>query len=432
MGHLAADLAPLTVERLDLGRLAGARDRDEPGHRWWAYKEAFSPVLVRHILDNWTGLEGPVLDPFAGTGTSIMVANERNLSAVGVELLAYPQWAANTAIRAKGADADRLRELVHAAAKAGHQGGDGQALPAPAASWALSVEVTRALLAIRRAIGPRGTSVEVDLAHLALLSGVEAVSTSVKDGTSLRHRDRQRDGQTTRPGRKGLEASAHDVIEKFQCVANLIIDDLPKLPAGDATGAVIRADARQLPLADASVGCAIFSPPYPNRYDYSSVYQLELAVGGFVRSPDELRAVRKSLLRSHLEAPPPLAPTMADPGIVALLQSVATAAAAGTADAGRTLRMLVGYFDDMAAVLEGLARVLRPGAPAACVVATQTYFGTAVPTDIMIASLAQRAGLIVEGIWVLRHKRVAVQQRSRGVLTSRGGHESIVYLRRPA
>lgn len=93
--------------------------------------------------------------------------------------------------------------------------------------------------------------------------------------------------------------------------------------------------------------------------------------------------------------------------------------------------MLVGYFDDMCRVFAELARVLRPGAPAACVVATQTFFGCPVPTDVMLASIAQHAGLVVEELWVLRHKRVAVQQRARGGVTSTGGRESMLLMRRP-
>lgn len=93
--------------------------------------------------------------------------------------------------------------------------------------------------------------------------------------------------------------------------------------------------------------------------------------------------------------------------------------------------MLVGYFDDMVHVFAELSRVLRPGAPAACVVATQTYFGCPVPTDVMLASIARRVGLMVDELWVLRHKRVAVQQRARGGVTSSGGRECVLLVHRP-
>ena len=287
------------------------------------------------------------------------------------------------------------------------------------------------LLALREALPPRGSGIEADLAHLALVSVVEPVSMSVKDGTSLRHRDRERNGRTTRPGRKGQQITAGEVVQAFVAAANVIGNDLAKMPSG-IESRVLLGDARRLPLGDAIAGSAVFSPPYPNRYDYSAIYQLELAAGGFVQVPGDLRRIRKSLLRSHLEAPPPRSlPVLEDPAVLAVLRAVAAAADGGPRERGRTLRMLVGYFDDMCRVFAELARVLRPGAPAACVVATQTFFGCPVPTDVMLASIARRAGLVVEELWVLRHKRVAVQQRARGGVTSTGGRESVLLLRRP-
>ena len=50
--RLLREYAPLTKERLDLGRHAGALPRaGEPVYRWVRYKEAYSPQLVRDMLD---------------------------------------------------------------------------------------------------------------------------------------------------------------------------------------------------------------------------------------------------------------------------------------------------------------------------------------------------------------------------------------------
>ncbi|MGH3402489.1 MAG: hypothetical protein ACRDRJ_08275 [Streptosporangiaceae bacterium] len=431
--RLVAEFGNVERDRTELGVLAGARRRDEPGYRWLPYKEAFSPGLVRAVLDHWSGVEGVLLDPFAGSATSLLVAAERGLDAVGIDLLPYAQWAADTVVRAHAADLAIFRSEVTLAADvaASCSASKPAILAVPAASWAVSGEVSSALNAVRDALPPRGSGVEADLAHLALVSVVEGVSVAVKDGTALRHRDRQRKGRTTRPGRKGLNFKAVEVVDAFKKAADVIADDLAKMPGG-TEARVLLGDARSLPLGDASVGSAIFSPPYPNRYDYSAIYQLELAAGGFVRVPEDLRRIRKSLLRSHLEAPPPSSSlVLDDPAVLAVLRAVATAAEGGPSERGRTLRMLVGYFDDMCHVFAELARVLEPGAPAACVVATQTYFGYPVPTDVMLASIARRAGLLVDEIWVLRHKRVAVQQRVRGGVTSAGGRESVLLMRHP-
>ena len=430
--RLIDEFRDVELDRSDLGSLAGPRYRDEAGHRWLRYKEAFSPALVRAILDDWSGIDGLLLDPFAGSATSLLVAVERGLDAVGVELLPYTRWAADAVVRAHSADGAVLRSMTADAAAKSRMSRVGArwALPVPAATWALSDEVSGALLSLREALPPRGTGVEADLAHLALMSVVESVSVSVKDGTSLRHRERERPGRTTRPGRKGQQFNRNQVVNAFLVATQVIVDDLPKIPGGTAAR-VLMGDARQLPLRDAAVDVAVFSPPYPNRYDYSAVYQLELAAGGFVHVPEDLRRIRKSLLRSHLEAPPAENPVLDDPAVLAVLRAVAAAAEEGPKERGRTLRMLVGYFDDMRQVLAELSRVLRPGAPAACVVATQTYFGKPVPTDVMLASMARRAGLLVEELWVLRHKHIAVQQRARGDLASTGGRESVLLLRRP-
>jgi len=431
--RLIGEFRDVEQDRADLGWFAGPRYRDEAGHRWLPYKEAFSPGLVRAILDGWSGVDGLLLDPFAGSGTSLLVAVERGLTAVGVELLPYARWAADAVVRAHAADVAVLRNVAARAAAKARLGRviTAAALPVPAASWALSDDVTGVLLALREALLPRGAEVEVDLSHLALISVVEGVSAAVKDGTSVRHRDRQRARRTKVSDSKQQRRQPDDVVDAFLAAVEVIAEDLPKMPSGTAAR-VLMGDARHLPLCDGAVSSSIFSPPYPNRYDYSSIYQLELAAGGFVQGPEDLRRIRKSLLRSHLEAPPAAYLVLDDPGVLAVLRAVAAAAAEGGPSGwGRTLRMLVGYFDDMCRVLAELARVLRPGAPAACVVATQTYFGQPVPTDVMLASIAQRVGLLVEEIWVLRHKRIAVQQRARGGVVSSGGRESVLLLRRP-
>ena len=66
---------------------------------------------------------------------------------------------------------------------------------------------------------------------------------------------------------------------------------------------VLRGDARRLPLDDKSADIVITSPPYLNRYDYSRIYTLELALL-FIKDFEELKGVRHSLLRSHIEVKP--------------------------------------------------------------------------------------------------------------------------------
>src|SRR3954451_20011824 len=72
---------PVMKDRLELGRHAGAMPRaQEPVYRWVRYKEAYSPRLVREVLDELLPLpsdsEGDspplVYDPMVGSGTSLL------------------------------------------------------------------------------------------------------------------------------------------------------------------------------------------------------------------------------------------------------------------------------------------------------------------------------------------------------------------------
>ncbi|MBI4560253.1 MAG: hypothetical protein HY706_21900 [Candidatus Hydrogenedentes bacterium] len=73
-------------DRLDRTLVSFQANKGEVGHRWCKYREGFSAELIRYIIEE-TRLTGPVLDPFAGSGTALFVAAEMGLDAIGVELL---------------------------------------------------------------------------------------------------------------------------------------------------------------------------------------------------------------------------------------------------------------------------------------------------------------------------------------------------------
>ena len=146
--RLLQEYEPLTKERLDLGRHAGVLPRaGEPVYRWVRYKEAYSPQLVRDVLDELLPGQpgrgdpgdGVVYDPMAGSGTSLLVAAERGLPALGADLLPYAAFVSSTMIRWRKADPARvLRAGEDALSRYGSFPDDAQ-LDVPAASWAFSL-----------------------------------------------------------------------------------------------------------------------------------------------------------------------------------------------------------------------------------------------------------------------------------------------------
>ena len=137
----------LTKERLDLGRHVGVLPRaGEPVYRWTRYKEAHSPQLARDVLDELLGQPGRgdlgggvVYDPMAGSGTSLLVAAERGLPALGADLLPYAALVSSTMVRWREADpAQVLRTGEDALSRYDSFPGDAR-LDVPAASWAFSL-----------------------------------------------------------------------------------------------------------------------------------------------------------------------------------------------------------------------------------------------------------------------------------------------------
>ena len=60
-------------------------NRGVPGLRWMKYKEGFSRTLVERLIDEHEPTA--VLDPFAGIGTTPLVAAGKGKSATGIEIM---------------------------------------------------------------------------------------------------------------------------------------------------------------------------------------------------------------------------------------------------------------------------------------------------------------------------------------------------------
>ena len=53
--------------------------------RWYPYREGYSTELVTSFIDK-LGITGTVLDPFSGSGTTLLAARQSGLDSVGIEV----------------------------------------------------------------------------------------------------------------------------------------------------------------------------------------------------------------------------------------------------------------------------------------------------------------------------------------------------------
>ncbi len=188
------------------------------------------------------------------------------------------------------------------------------------------------------------------------------------------------------------------------------LEVLGKLKTSKAT--VYQADARDgAPMLPAnSIDAVITSPPYPNEKDYTRTTRLESVVLGFIKSKEELRDLKKQLVRSNTRG---VYRADTDDALVAghaQIDSIAAAIESRRIELNKDsgferlyARVTKLYFGGMARHLGGLRRVLRPGAQLAYVVADQaSYLRVMIRTGQLLAGIAESLGYEVVGLDLFR------------------------------
>ncbi len=392
---------PLLTEAFDLRRLVSyVGNREEPILRLFRYKESFSAELVRRFTARFAlGAEDSVLDPFCGLGTTLLTCRTLKLPSVGVDampLCVFLSRAVTSIWSLSVQDIRRAFEKLAKEAEARRPDADLTTLPdVPLLSRAFETRRLEELVSWRDAITSLPSRLR-PLFQLLLLSAVDAVSLTAKDGQFLRLVPKETPAVREVMSKKLIDA-CDDII------------GLQSYYGGgeSARVAVHQGDARllhEVPF-EQRPSAVITSPPYLNRYDYSRSYALELCLN-FVRDAEELKEVRHSLLRSHIESrvekneePPHEA-----------VEDALSRLRDKELNNPKIPDMILGYFRDMAQVISGLAKVLRPGSPVALVGGNVLFEGEGLPVDLILTDIAQRNGFKPQGILVTRYKGNSSQQ----------------------
>jgi len=395
-------------------------------HRWCKYKEGFSASLIHYIYDRTEIASGPVLDPFAGSGTTLFVSRDRGIPSVGIELLPNSTEIIEVRRTILDADATLLTRHLKRFRKEKTWSQDGPVvgfshlrITAGAFPEKTELALGRYLYEAERKRAPLVTRV----LRFAALCVLESISYTRKDGQYLRwdHRSGRRAGKTKfDKGRiYGFDEAICRKLDEIICDIGggaPLLFDLPVDKRSPASIEVLRGSCLDIlpTLPDRHFGALVTSPPYCNRYDYTRTYALELAYLGV--DEDEIRRLRQTMLTCTVENKEKAdLQDHYDPQVYAnalrafeeqevlglILKYLRSCREDGTINNTGIPRMVTNYFLESAVLIFECARLLRKGAPFVMVNDNVRYQGAVIPVDLILSDFAERAGFDVEAIWVL-------------------------------
>jgi DNA modification methylase len=394
---------------------------DRAVHDWYRFVLSYPPHLVRDYLKKF-GVTGAhrILDPFCGTGTTLVECKKNGIPSVGIEATPMASFACRIKVDWMP-DSTSLLEHARVVASAaidilisqGIEENPALLFPGKNHNGLLNLSQEQQDLLLKDSISPLPM-------HKALVL-LECIRNH-QDGRYTGH-ERLAFAKTVVFTASNLHFGPEvgvgnpkddaPVIDAWMAEIRSMASDLEQLRKKKAIPAEVhQADAREIlqVLPPQSVDAVITSPPYPNEKDYTRTTRLESVLLGFLNSKEDLRAVKKNLVRSNSrnvykddDDDRWIAPF---PEIYRLAEAIENR----RIEMGKTsgfermyARVTKLYFGGMARHLADLRKILRPGAKLAYVVGDQaSYLQVMIRTGQILADIGRSLGYDVVGIDLFR------------------------------
>ncbi len=390
------------------------RSGDRAAHDWYRFVLSFPAHLVQAYLEKFgIGAGQQMLDPFCGTGTTVVECQKLGIGSVGVEANPMAWFAGSTKLDWTPSPAPLLQQAqrIATAAQAQLDRPDSVWRSLPAESEKILLKNSISPLPLHKLLILRETIERLAAPGYDRHLRLALATTAVSDASNL-----------TFGPEVGVSAKLKrdaDVVAAWLTRVTTMATDLADLQAFPVvTSGIHQADSRHLlaVLAPNSIDAVITSPPYPNEKDYTRTTRLESVLLGFLKDKAELRALKQGLLRSNTRN---VYKADADDHWVAqhaeiqrLAEEIEDRRIALNKTSGferayhRAMKL---YFGGMAKHLADLRPILRPGAQLAYVVGDQrSYLRVMIRTGELLASIAAGLGYEVVSIDLFRTRLATI------------------------
>jgi len=392
-------------------------------HRWYYYKEGFSPNLVKTAIDTYNlKSNNLIMDPFNGSGTVTLAAAENNIPSIGMEVNPFTSFIAitkslntkhNILLELFNRTFDEINkgriysELERYSTFTNLSGGD---------KWLFNIEVIRAYYGGYHFLENNKTNA-AQLLKLILLTSIMEVSNARKDGKCLRYK----------PKWKELNFTKNDFLKSFIRNYVRVEEDIKETQIKMNPNIYISDSRSKIITCEGDFDLIVTSPPYLNTFDYTDIYRPELFLGKFVLNSESLYKLRLETIRSHIQVKWNLPDLNSIESI--LLKDVYRSLNSKKEllmDSKIPL-MILAYFEDMKLIFKQASLKAKKNAHLWMVISNSAYANEEIPVDLILADIATKNGWNLNEIGVLREIKKRKTRYSPDIDTLR---ESVIILER--
>ena len=386
-------------------------------HRWYPFVEGYSKEFIEDILNELPFVPQCALEPFCGSGTTPVELQNHSVKCYSFEVSPFMHLLAKVKLERAYDEIlfGQYRQKV-ADALASPENSIRSVEPIPFGDtivrregmkkWNFHDTTLDGLLDVRHAIRTKvDDSRYKNLFTIALASIIMQTSNMFRNGKCLSYK-------------KGWESKICGREEVHQLFLDrldtVIAEDIHHIstqhPSVCNSEICFIGDVRKNIeiVPDNALDLIITSPPYLNSRDYTDIYMLELKVLQLVNSHEELRTLRQSTIRSHVQVTYSDIEPIDNPRLQMSLKEMRESNVKSWNH--DIIRMICGYFEDMQSLFSAFADKMRKGGVIYFNVANSAYFGVEVPVDYIICDIAENSGFTVREIRIARDIKTSPQQ----------------------
>ncbi|OGS56871.1 MAG: hypothetical protein A3K60_01585 [Euryarchaeota archaeon RBG_19FT_COMBO_56_21] len=361
------------------------------------YPAKFIPQVPRFCMEAYSDVGESVLDPFMGSGTTLLEAIFCGRNSYGIDI--HPLAKLIAKVKITPLEPARLGEVAEdllTGIRADSDDNSEWVPEIPNRDHWFRPHVLSELATIKKHIWSMKKGDNQDFFKVCFSSIIRKVSNSDNDSlipevTSFQKKlDEQ--GKTS-----------YDAIARFEnTVKNRKMDaaDFWKLSM-EVTGKyrkapharIVGKDARDISLEDSSIDMAVTSPPYASAVHYVSVHKLEMHWLGLLKDPAELDTKIVGSARAYVDEYGPWEPRTSIPELTSVLEELVSREK-------KSAYIVYNYFDQMRRNINEVNRVLKKNGRYCIVIGENTFRRVRIPTYQILEDVATRSGFELERTYV--------------------------------